>query len=59
MLRLDVLKKFYKPFILTYIFLSIGLSFYPSFNFYSFKGQAVILGVAIFNGLMGIYLKKL
>ena len=54
-----ILKKFYKPFIMTYIFLSIGLGFYPSFNFYSLKGQLIILSVAVFNGLMGIYVKKL
>jgi len=37
----------------------MAISFYPSFNFYSLKGQLIILGVAVFNGLMGIYVKKL
>ena len=42
-----------------YIFFSIGISFYPSFDFYSFKGQIIILSVSVFNGLMGIYFKRL
>ena len=54
-----ILKKFYKPFIMTYIFLSIGLGFYPSFNFFTLKGQVILLGIATFNGLMGVYIKKL
>tara|TARA_B100001029_G_C14667858_1_gene237925 strand:- start:101 stop:268 length:168 start_codon:yes stop_codon:yes gene_type:complete len=54
-----LLKKFVKPFVITYLFLSIALGFYPSFNFYSFKGQLVIILVATFNGLLGIYTKKL
>jgi len=54
-----ILKKFYKPFIATYIFLSIGLGFYPSFNFFTFKGQLILLAVAFFNGIMGLYIKKL
>jgi len=54
-----ILKKFYKPFIITYIFLTIGLGFYPSFNFFSPQGQLMLLGVAFFNGIMGIYIKKL
>ena len=41
------LKKFYRPFILTYLFFSIGISFYPSFEFYSLKGQLLILAVSI------------
>jgi len=53
------LKKFYRPFILTYLFFSIGISFYPSFEFYSFKGQILILAVSIFNGFLGFYIKKL
>ncbi len=53
------IKKFYRPFFLTYIFLSIAISFYPSFNFYSTKGQLLIILVSSFNGLLGIYLKKL
>jgi len=56
---LYLLKRFYRPFILTYIFLSIGISFYPSFDFYSLKGQLIILSVSIFNGILGIYVKKL
>tara|TARA_B100001173_G_scaffold91266_1_gene78767 strand:+ start:605 stop:811 length:207 start_codon:yes stop_codon:yes gene_type:complete len=53
------LRKFYKPFIATYIFFSVAISFYPSFDFYSFKGQLLILSVSIFNGVMGFYVKKL
>ena len=56
---LGFLKKFYRPFLLTYIFFSIAISFYPSFDFYSFKGQSMILLVSLFNGIMGIYIKKL
>mgnify|MGYP001156786218 CR=1 FL=1 len=53
------LKKFYRPFLLTYIFFSIAISFYPSFNFYSLKGQLIIFLVSLFNGILGIYIKKL
>ena len=53
------IKKFYRPFFLTYIFLSIAISFYPSFNFYSLGGQLIIIGVSTFNGLMGIFVKKI
>jgi len=53
------IKKFYRPFFLTYIFLSIAISFYPSFDFYSLKGQLIIISVSMFNGLMGIFVKKL
>ena len=53
------LKKFYKPFVVTFILLAIAISFYPSFNFYSFKGQLILFGVATFNGLMDIYINKL
>jgi len=55
----NLLKKFYKPFIITYVLLSIALGSYPSFDFYSFKGQLIIISVSIFNGIMGIYVKKL
>ena len=55
----ELVRKFYKPFIITYILLSVGISFYPSFDFYSFKGQILILIVASFNGLMGVYVKKI
>jgi len=55
----EVFKKFYKPFVSTYIFLSIGLGFYPSFNFFTFKGQLILLSIACFNGLMGVYIKQL
>ncbi len=56
---LGFLKKFYRPFILTYIFFSIAIGFYPSFDFYSLKGQILIILVSLFNGLLGIYIKKL
>ena len=56
---MGLLKKFYRPFFLTYIFFSIAISFYPSFDFYSLKGQSIIFLVSIFNGIMGIYIKKL
>ena len=56
---LELLKKFYRPFLLTYIFFSITIGFYPSFNFYSLKGQIIIILVSLFNGLLGIYIKKL
>ena len=55
----NLLKKFYKPFAITYVLLSIALGSYPSFNFYTLKGQLIILSVSIFNGVMGIYVKKL
>ena len=54
----ELVRKFYKPFIITYILLSVGISFYPSFDFYSFKGQVVLFSVSIINGLMGIFVKK-
>tara|TARA_B100000282_G_C31554547_1_gene409094 strand:- start:525 stop:725 length:201 start_codon:yes stop_codon:yes gene_type:complete len=57
--NLETLKKFIKPFVLTYLFFSIAISFYPSFNFYSFKGQFIILGISFFNGILGIYVKRL
>ena len=56
---LSILKKFYKPFLITYIFFSVAISFYPSFDFYSLKGQIVIIAVSIFNGILGIFVKKL
>ena len=52
-------KKFYKPFIITYILLTVAISFYPSFNFYSIKGQLILITVASINGLMGVYVKKI
>tara|TARA_B100002019_G_C20933818_1_gene433447 strand:+ start:18 stop:191 length:174 start_codon:yes stop_codon:yes gene_type:complete len=55
----NLLKKFYKPFAITYILLSIALGSYPSFDFFTIKGQLVILGVSIFNGIMGLYIKKI
>ena len=55
----NLFKKFYKPFAITYILLSIALGSYPSFDFYTFKGQLIILGVSSFNGVLGIFLKKL
>ncbi len=54
----ELVRKFYKPFIVTYILLSVGISFYPSFDFYSFKGQVILFSVSIINGLMGIFVKK-
>ena len=56
---LELLKKFYRPFLLTYIFFSVAIGFYPSFNFYSLKGQIIIILVSLFNGLLGIYIKNL
>jgi len=56
---LSILKKFYRPFLITYIFFSVAISFYPSFDFYSFKGQIIIIVVSIFNGILGIFVKKL
>jgi len=53
------IKKFLRPFILTYLFLSVAISFYPSFNFYSFEGQSIVLSVSIFNGILGLYVKKI
>tara|TARA_B100001121_G_scaffold125276_1_gene109791 strand:+ start:646 stop:852 length:207 start_codon:yes stop_codon:yes gene_type:complete len=52
-------RKFFKPFIATYIFFSVAISFYPTFDFYSFKGQLLILSVSTFNGAMGLFVKKL
>jgi len=56
---LSILKKFYRPFLITYIFFSIAISFYPSFDFYSLKGQTIIIVVSICNGILGIFVKKL
>tara|TARA_Y100001958_G_C20949778_1_gene352820 strand:+ start:98 stop:271 length:174 start_codon:yes stop_codon:yes gene_type:complete len=56
---LDKIRKFYKPFVITYIFFSVGISFYPSFDFYSYKGQLLIILVSIFNGVLGIFVKKI
>ena len=56
---LSIFKKFYRPFLITYIFFSVAISFYPSFDFYSFKGQIIIITVSIFNGILGIFVKKL
>ena len=56
---LSILKKFYRPFLITYFFFSVAISFYPSFDFYSFKGQIIIIAVSIFNGILGIFVKKL
>ena len=56
---LSIFKKFYRPFLITYIFFSLAISFYPSFDFYSLKGQILIIGVSIFNGILGIFVKKL
>ena len=57
--RNNFLKKFIKPFIVTYIFFSVAISFYPSFDFYSFKGQFIILLVSLFNGILGLFVKKI
>ena len=56
---LSILKKFYRPFLITYIFFSVAISFYPTFDFYSLKGQIIIIAVSIFNGILGIFVKKL
>ena len=56
---MKIIKKFYKPFFITYVLLSIALGSYPTFDFYTLKGQLVILGVSTFNGVMGIYVKNL
>jgi len=56
---MKIIKKFYKPFVITYVLFSIALGSYPTFDFYTFKGQLIILGVSIFNGIMGIFVKKL
>jgi hypothetical protein len=53
------IKKFLKPFILTYLFFSVAISFYPSFDFYSLKGQFIILSVSLFNGILGLFVKKI
>ena len=53
------IKKFIKPFIVTYIFFSVAISFYPSFDFYSFKGQLLIIAVSTFNGYLGTVIKEL
>ena len=45
--------------ILTYLFFSVAISFYPSFDFYSFKGQFIILLVSLFNGILGLFVKKI
>ena len=54
-----LIKKFIRPFIVTYIFFSVAISFYPSFDFYSLKGQFLIIAVSIFNGYLGTVVKKL
>ena len=48
---MKIIKKFYKPFVITYVLLSIALGSYPTFDFYTFKGQLIILGVSILNGV--------
>ena len=53
------IKKFLRPFIVTYIFFSVAIGFYPSFDFYSFKGQFLIIAVSTFNGYLGTVIKKL
>ena len=49
-----IIKKFYKPFLITYILFSVAISFYPSFNFFSLNGQLILLIVSIFNGILGM-----
>jgi len=53
------IKKFLKPFILTYLFFSVAISFYPSFDFYTLKGQLIILSISLFNGILGLFVKKI
>ena len=45
--------------ILTYLFFSVAISFYPTFEFYTFKGQLLILAVSTFNGTLGLLVKKI
>ena len=52
-------KKVLQTFYFNLSFFSIGISFYPSFEFYSFKGQLLIFAVSTFNGFLGYYIKKL
>ncbi len=52
-------KKFIGPFVITYILLSVAINFYPSFNFYSLKGQLLLLFVSFFNGILGMHVKKI
>jgi len=49
------LKKFYRPFAITYVLFSVAIGFYPSFNFFSYKGQVLIILVSVFNGFLGVY----
>ena len=52
------LKNFYRPFAITYILLSVAISFYPTFNFYSIKGQILIILVSAFNVVIGVYYSR-
>ena len=52
------LKNFYRPFTIAYILFSVAISFYPTFNFYSIKGQILIILVSAFNGVIGVYYSK-
>ena len=52
------LKNFYRPFTITYILLSVAISFYPTFNVYSIKGQILIILVSVFNGVIGVYYSR-
>ena len=52
------LKNFYRPFVITFILLSVAISFYPTFNFYSIKGQILIILVSTFNGILGVYYSR-
>ena len=36
---MKIIKKFYKPFVITYVLLSIALGSYPTFDFYTFKAK--------------------
>ena len=52
------LKNFYRPFAITYILLSVAISFYLKFNFYSINGQILIILVSAFNGVIGVYYSR-
>tara|TARA_B100001109_G_C18573805_1_gene339990 strand:- start:377 stop:550 length:174 start_codon:yes stop_codon:yes gene_type:complete len=54
----EKLKLFYKPFLITYILFSVAIGFYPSFEFYSLKGQSIIFFVSSFNGFVGVVIRK-
>ena len=52
------LKNFYIPFVITYVLLSVAISFYLSFNFYSIKRQILIILVSTFNGILAFIFQE-